>query len=159
MKIRALAGLTALMLVACAGRGTAEPGARGEVTGTVSVAGGAGLPDDAVLALRLDDVSRADAPSDLLAEVEIPAGGRTPPIPFRIAYDPDVIQAGHTYRVSARVTSEGRLVMMSTRAYDVITRGPTNGVAVEVEVLHFVAQPDALPPGEGNPVPGPTRAP
>lgn len=159
MKIHALAGFTALMLVACAGRGTADTGSRGEVTGTVSIAGGAGLPDDAVLTLRLDDVSRADAPSDLLAELEIPAGGRTPPIPFRIAYDRDAIQAGHTYRISARVTSEGRLVMMSTRTFDVITRGPSTGVQVEVEVLNFVAQPELVPPGTATPPPGPTRVP
>lgn len=159
MKTQALAGLTALMLVACAGRGAAQAAPRGELNGTVSVAGGAGLPADAVLTLRLDDVSRADGPSDLLAEVEIPAGGRTPPIAFRITYDTDAIQAGHTYRVSARVTSAGRLVMMSTRAYDVITRGPTTGVAVEVEVLNFVAQPEPAAPGPGNPSGGPTKAP
>jgi putative lipoprotein len=142
--------LASLAAAACAPQGAAEPASQdpgAQVTGTVnSQDPGVVLPPDAIIGLRLDDVSRADAPSDLLAEVEIEAAGRQLPIPFRISYDPRQILPAHTYTVSARITSEGRLIMLSTRSYPVLTRGSPGTVDLIVDPLQFRADDAAARP-------------
>ncbi len=102
------------------------------VTGTVTYLQRSALPPDAIVAVSLADVSRADTPTVVIASQTIPTNGSQVPFPFALAYDPAKIDATHSYAVSARITSGGQLLFISTSAYRVITRG--NPLTVEIVV-------------------------
>ncbi len=121
----------ALVLAGCSGAGRMPDGATGEVTGTVTYRQRIALPPDAVIRVRLADVSRQDVPADVLAEVDIPSAGRQVPIPFRLTYPVARIDPAHTYAVSARILVDDRLTMISTTVIPVLTRG----APAEVEVV------------------------
>ena len=65
------------------------------------------LPPQAVFEARLEDVSRADAPSRVLGQSQIT--GANSPIRFEIPYLPEMISARSRYTVSARITVDGEL--------------------------------------------------
>jgi uncharacterized lipoprotein YbaY len=105
------------------------------VTGTVTYLQRIALASGSVVTVRLQDVSRADAPAVVLGEQVITTTGQQVPIPFSIAYDPATIVPTNTYSVAARITGpDGTLLFTSTTANLVITQGrPTSGVEVVVE--------------------------
>ena len=91
------------------------------------------LPANAVLTVTLEDVSRPDPPSTVLAVQEIELAGETFPVTFELAYDLGDIAETNTYRVAALVTSSGDLLMISDTIVPVITRGaPTTGVEISL---------------------------
>lgn len=125
--------VAALALGACSG--SADEAALPAVTGTVVAPPETPpvdqLPAGAVLTVALEDISRADAPSVVLATQQIQMQGQRFPVPFELGYDLGSIQESNTYRVAARVTSGGDLLMISDTIIPVITQGaPTSGVAV-----------------------------
>lgn len=65
------------------------------------------LPPQAVFEARLEDVSRADAPSRVLGQSQIT--GANSPIRFAIPYVREMISARSRYTVSARITVDGEL--------------------------------------------------
>jgi putative lipoprotein len=65
------------------------------------------LPPQAVFEARLEDASRADAPSRVLGQSQIT--GASSPIRFAIPYVPEMISARSRYSVSARITVDGEL--------------------------------------------------
>jgi uncharacterized lipoprotein YbaY len=92
------------------------------------------LPPSAIVEVTLADVSRADAAALVLATQRIQAAGRQVPFPFELGFDPAQIDERFTYAVSARISDGGRLLFVSTRRYDVLTRGaPRAGVEILVE--------------------------
>ena len=97
------------------------------VTGTVSYPGSAPLPPGAELTVRLEYVSRADAPSVTIAERVIANPGQSP-IPFEIGYDPADIDARFDYSIQATITHGGALLFINDTVYSVLTRGHPNGV-------------------------------
>jgi len=104
--------------------------ARATVTGRVTYRERMALPPGATVTVRLQDVSRADAPADVLAEQVIVPTTQVP-IPFALQYDPARIDARHRYSVSARIEVDGKLWFMSDTHNGVLTDGgPT-----EVEVV------------------------
>ncbi len=91
------------------------------------------LPANALLTVTLEDVSRADAPSTVVSVQEIELAGETFPVPFELPYDLGDIAETNTYRVAARVTSSGDLLMISDTIVPVITGdAPTTGVEVSL---------------------------
>ena len=112
------AGCSAASVVPETGVGTA--GSR--VTGSVTYRERIALPPSAVITVRLVDVSRADAPAELLAEQVIHTAGRQVPFEFVLEYDAARIQPTHTYAVQARVEDGGRLLFISDTMNPVITR-------------------------------------
>jgi uncharacterized lipoprotein YbaY/heat shock protein HslJ len=100
-----------------------EKAAIAEITGTVAYRQRSALPLDAEVLVRLEDVSRQDAPATVIDEVKINPRGKQVPIPFRLTYDPAQIEPSHRYHVRATISSGGRMVFTSTSAYPVITRG------------------------------------
>lgn len=125
---------------------TTAPGAAA-VTGTVGKLDRSALPPTAVVTVRLQDTSRADAPAVNIAEQVIPLNGQQLPVPFTLSYDPAKIDQRFTYTVRATIEDGGRLLYTSTQAYPVITRGaPTNGVEIMVQQAPAAAQPTAAAP-------------
>lgn len=122
--------LAAVLMTGCATASVAPAGggAAAEVSGTISYRERIALPPDAVIKVRLVDVSRADAPALLLGEQVFEAGGRQVPFRFEIPYDPDSIDERMTYAVQARIEKDGQLIFISDQHYAVITRGAPTSV-------------------------------
>jgi putative lipoprotein len=134
-----LLGLGAWIAAGCAGKSSAgppaaeaTPAAGAKVSGKVTYRQRIAMPPDAVLVVQLMDVSRADAPAEMLGEQRIGFEGRQVPIPFEIDYDPGGINQRHSYTVQARILVGEELRFITSTAHPVITRG--NPTTVEVVV-------------------------
>jgi hypothetical protein len=101
---------------------------------------------------RLVDVSRADAPAEIIAEARIPLGGQQPPVSFALTYDAVRIDARFTYAVQARIEVDGQLWFVSTDRYPVITRG--NPDRAEIIVRRVASGVGPAGPGSGVPAGG-----
>jgi copper homeostasis protein (lipoprotein) len=100
------------------------------VRGTATYLERIALPPDAVLEVVLEDVSRADAPAEVVGSVLRETPG-APPFSFEIAYDPALIDERQTYAVRAAIRVDGRLMFITDTMYPVLTRGAGD----EVELL------------------------
>jgi len=96
--------------------------AAASITGTVSYLERITLPPNAVMQVRLEDVSLADAPAKTIAQQRIPLGDRQVPVPFELKFDPTKIDERHTYVVTARIVVDDQLRFLSDKAYPVLTR-------------------------------------
>lgn len=110
----------------------AQPAAT--VTGSVTYPQRIALPPDATVVVKLEDVSRADAPSTVIAEQRITTDGQQVPIPFKLVYDPADIEARNRYVVRAQIFYGDELSWTSTITYPVITQNnPTTDVDILLE--------------------------
>jgi putative lipoprotein len=128
-----LAAVVALgLLVGACGSPEEETGS--PVTGTVAYRERIALPDDVVVTVQLQDVSKRDAPAGVLGEQVIHAEGKQVPIHYSVPYDPGVIDERFSYTVSARIEDgAGKLLFISDTAVPVITGdNPTKGVEIVV---------------------------
>jgi len=80
------------------------------------------LPPTAGFEAILEDVSRADAPAEVIGSSRVAPAGQVP-IPFRIIYDAARIDPGGGYGVRGRILVEDRLWFVTTDAHRVLTRG------------------------------------
>ncbi len=110
------------------------------VTGTATYLQRMMLPPGATLEVTLEDVTRADAPADVIATYTAENLG-APPYAFTLEYDPAEIQDRMSYNVRASIRHDGRLMMTTMDAYPVLTRGA--GSEVEV-ILKKVSQPQEV---------------
>lgn len=105
----------------------------GRVTGTISYRQRIALTQDAVVEVKLVDSSRADAPSETIAEQTIKPAGRQVPLAFEIAYDLRRIDPRHRYTIQVRILEGGQLRFTTDEAYTVITLGHPDKVDVIVK--------------------------
>jgi len=106
------------------------------ITGNVVYRQRIALAPDAVVEVKLQDISRADAPAELLGEQRIEANGQQVPIPFVVEYDLSRIDPRGVYALSASITEGGKLTWHSTEVIRVITDGwPTDQVEILVQQL------------------------
>ncbi|MEJ2301672.1 MAG: YbaY family lipoprotein [Anaerolineales bacterium] len=119
-----------LILSACAGASSDKAQVSGSVTYLQRIA----LPPDALVVVRLEDISRADAAAEILFEQAFRTEGQQVPIPFALPYDPQDIDERNTYNLAARILDgESKLLFVSDTVVPVITRGnPTSDVEVIV---------------------------
>lgn len=96
----------------------------------------------AELLVQIEDVSRADAPSKVVAEKRIPNPKLEPgeAVPFELEVPEEAIDEKAIYSVRAHVdvsgsgeVEEGDL--LSTRSYPVITRGYSEEARIEVRQI------------------------
>lgn len=137
----AVIGIGLLLLAAAACQESTAPAATeppapaqtdAAVTGSVTYGDGAALPAGATLTVTLQDVSRADADSILIARQVIPDPG-PPPVSFRLDYLRADIDPRNTYSVSARVESaEGKLLFTNDTVYMVLTLGNSDRADLEL---------------------------
>ncbi len=119
-----------LGLVLLAGCGNSS---QATVSGTVTYLQRIALPPDAVVTVRIEDVSKADAIAEVIGEQVIHTDGAQVPFPFEVAYDTDQIEENHSYSLRVRIEdSAGKLLWINDTSVPVITRG--NPVQ-DVEVL------------------------
>ncbi|MFN2134653.1 MAG: YbaY family lipoprotein [Candidatus Promineifilaceae bacterium] len=105
-----------------------------QVGGLVQFRDAAELQPGWLLIVRLQDVSRADAPAIVLGEQITKLGDEQPPLPFAINYDPGEIDERFVYSLAARIEdSAGILRYINDTHTPVITRGaPTEEVDIWV---------------------------
>lgn len=103
------------------------------VTGSVAHRERIALPPSAVVEVRLEDVSRADAPAGLLGEQRIELAGRQVPIPFSVEYDPDLVDQRGRYALRATILVDGERLFTSTQAYLVLTGGHPDHADIVVQ--------------------------
>lgn len=108
-------------LIGCQSEPTSQQQLQQSVTGTVAYRERILLPDNAVVTVRLQDISLADAPAVLLAEQVMETKGAQVPFPYQLSYDAETIKPGHTYSVSARIEVNGKLRFITDTVYPVIT--------------------------------------
>ena len=102
------------------------------VEGAVRFAGGeVELPEGAVVEVRLQDTSIADAPAVTLGEQVIP-DARYLPVAFRIPYAPATIDERFEYTLQASVTLDGLLLYINDTVHLVLTGGAPEDLDVEV---------------------------
>jgi putative lipoprotein len=133
------AAFAALALVTTAGCRPSDDvgvrGAEGVLAGTVTYRERMALPADATIEVRLEDVSRADAPATVLAEQRTAAEGRQVPIPFELRYAADRIEANGRYGLRAQVrTSGGELMFTTTSHHAVLRDGAAPPGVIEIVV-------------------------
>jgi putative lipoprotein len=126
------AGGLAVAALLAAAYGCSPPMAT--VSGTVTYRERIALTPDAVLEVVLVDVSRADAPAEVLGRQVIESPGQVP-ISFSIEYDPADIQDNHTYAVQARIREGDQPRWVSTESYWVITRDHPTEVDIKVRAV------------------------
>lgn len=100
------------------------------MTGTVTYRQRIALTPDAVIEVKLLDVSRADAAAVTVAEQTIKPAGRQVPIAFDLAYDPGSIKERNRYVIQVRILESGQLRFVNSQAYPVITGGHPKTVNV-----------------------------
>ena len=105
------------------------------VSGSVAYRQRIAMPPDAVLTVRVEEVSRADAPAVLLAETREPFGERQVPIPFSLQVFGASVDPRFSYAVRASITVSDELRFTTTRSYPVLTRGATNTVNLLLEAV------------------------
>jgi uncharacterized lipoprotein YbaY len=103
------------------------------VTGTITYPQRIALPEDAVVEVKLSDVSLEDAPATTIGEQTITNPGQVP-IPFEVTYDPAEIDPRFTYAIQVRINdSAGNLLWINTSAYNVIANGNPSTIEVVVD--------------------------
>jgi len=121
-----------LLLGFAALSGCGKSSNKATVTGTATYLQRIALPPDAVMTTRIEDVSKADAPAELISEQVIQTQGKQVPIPFEVPYDPNQIQENHSYGMRVRIEDgAGKLLFTNDTNVPVITRGnPTSDIEV-----------------------------
>ena len=99
------------------------------------------LPPNAVLTVRLTDVSLADAPEAVVAEQKIDPAGQVP-IKFEIKVNPAVIQPNVNYALQARITVDNGLWFTNDERYAV---DPLKPEPVQLLLKMVKQNADAVP--------------
>jgi len=99
-----------------------NPSSSEVITGTVSYLERVVLLPGSIVHVEFKDVSKADAPSLVLASQTINSAV-SPPIPFSIAYDPSLILPGHRYSVQATISYQGRVLWATSEPCPVYPPG------------------------------------
>jgi putative lipoprotein len=122
--------LVALLLLAACSSGDGEASVSGNIVSQESIT----VPDGASIQVQIQDVSKADAPAEVIGELIIDGSGQSLPIPYEVSYDPSAIDDRFSYSMSVRIEdSDGKLIYISDTNTPVITRGnPTENVDINV---------------------------
>ncbi len=135
-----------LSLAGCSAEQGGEPTSEAAMTlieGTVFYRERMLLPPGAQVEVQLEDISRADAPAEVLASVLMtPESG--PPYPFVIDYAAETDQRGR-YALRARIEHEGQLMFTNTEYID-----PFGGNPVEILVQRVQSSAPSGPGLEGT---------
>jgi putative lipoprotein len=110
-----------------------------QVTGTATYLERIALPPGAVFEATLEDVSKADARSEVVGTTRIEQP-ENPPIAFAIPYDASRIDEKRRYAIRARILVDGKLLFTTDRSYPVLTGGQGREVAMQLRRVAAPAQ-------------------
>lgn len=112
--------LALLVLAGCSGADALVP--EPAITGSLTYRQRIALPPSAVIEVQLLDVTRPDAPAEVLHSVTLSPQSQ-PPFYFTIRYDPRRIDPAHAYALKATITVGGELRFLSTNNTRILTAG------------------------------------
>jgi copper homeostasis protein (lipoprotein) len=92
------------------------------VMGSASYRERMALLPGAVFEVTLEDVTKADAPAEIVGRTRLENPGN-PPFDFAIPYDPKRILTNHRYEVRAKIRSGAELLFVTDASYPVLTLG------------------------------------
>jgi len=101
--------------------------AGGLVKGTALYRERMALPPAAVFEATLEDISKADAPAEVIRRVRLDRPGN-PPIHFEIPYDTSRVDPSHRYAVRGSIVVGDKLFFTTDQPYQVLTTGHGNQV-------------------------------
>jgi putative lipoprotein len=107
--------------------------AQATITGTVAYRERIALPPDAIVQVRLDDVSQPEGAPKRVAETTVPTAGKQVPIPFELSYKPADIVPNRRYVVRAKITAGDKILFSTKTPYPVITRGAPTSLEILVQ--------------------------
>ncbi|MEP9388991.1 YbaY family lipoprotein [Mesorhizobium sp. KR9-304] len=113
------------------------------ISGEVSYRERIALPPNAILTVRLTDMSLADAPQSVVAEQKIEPAGQVP-IKFELKLDPAVVQPNVSYVLQARITVDDRLWFTNDERHAVDPLKPEPAMLVLKMVKQDADAPPAL---------------
>jgi uncharacterized lipoprotein YbaY/heat shock protein HslJ len=121
MRLKSILGLLCFASAA----GCAAPSAAPTVTvsGTATYLARIAMPPEAVLTVRIEDVSIADRVAPVLAEVREPFGARQVPIPFALQVPRAKIDPKARYSLRAEISVGGQKRFVTDRDLPVLTQG------------------------------------
>jgi putative lipoprotein len=128
-----LLAVLALSVTACGLAPSAPPAVPipPALTGTVIYRERIALAPDTQLRVRLEEITGGDAPPQFIAETTIPRVG-PPPVRFRIALDPRVIDPRRTYTLTARIERGDQVLFVNDPPARVLTGGNPSQVDIVV---------------------------
>lgn len=125
-----------VFLSACASN-PSQAGDAITINGTVAYRQRIAMPPGAVLTVRVEDVSRTDAQSSVLAETSKVFGDRQVPIEFSLQIPSTAVNASNSYNLQATITVNGEQRFATTRSYPVLT----HGAGSKIDLLLDAVQP------------------
>lgn len=109
------------------------------LTGTAAYRERIAMPADAVLTVQLQNISRADAPAQVVAQTQQPFGDLQVPLTFRMEVPRAALEPRMRYALRATVHAEGELRFTTTQVYPV-------PVHVQVQMQQGAAASGTQPP-------------
>jgi putative lipoprotein len=100
------------------------------VSGTVTYRQRIALPPNALVQVKLQEISKQGTLPVVIGEQIIPTQGRQVPFPFEVNYNQNTINPSYTYTVEARIIVDNRLSFINPTPYPVITGGNPNRVEI-----------------------------
>lgn len=113
------------------------------VSGSASYLQRIAMPPNAVLKVQVQDVSRADAPAQVLAESTEVFGRRQVPLAYSVSVPRSAIDPRMRYAVRATISVDGQMQFTTTRSYPVLTRGAVNKVNLVLAAVPASSQETA----------------
>jgi len=137
--------LIVLFAVFPANRLYAQPTAEAvAINGSVAYRQRIAMPPDAVLTVRVEDVSIADKPALVLAEINEAFGTRQVPIPFSLQVPNRLIDPNHRYVIRATISVAGKLRFTTTRHYAVLTQDAPSHIDLLLDAVQPASKAPAL---------------
>ncbi len=99
----------------------AEAVAMDTVKGTLAYRERIALPDNAVVTVTLEDISKMDVASETITEQTFTTDGKQVPFDFELSYDTNKVQQGNTYSVRATIKVDDKLRFTTDTIHWVIT--------------------------------------
>ena len=132
----AMSIMTAITMLTCTDlRAEPEPGFV-TVSGTAAYLQRIAMPPDAVLTVRIEDVSRMDIVAPVIAESTEAFGGRQVPIAFELKVPGSAVDPQSSYALRASISVGGELRFTTTARYPVLTRGAPDKVDLRLDAVH-----------------------
>ena len=119
---RSMIALTVAAIVLPAASATAQTTT---LMGTVNYRERMALPGSSTVLVQLVDISKADAPAEIIAEDRI-TGATASPIPYRLRFDQSRIKLGRSYALQARISDGDRLLFINTARHAIFAGGRNN---------------------------------
>jgi copper homeostasis protein (lipoprotein) len=124
----------------------AGPAAAETLTGRAMIDTRMALPADVTFEAVIADISRADAPAEVLARTVIENPGQ-PPIDFAIDYDPAELRPRAIYALRATIRRSDRLLYTTDTITRVLDGAVTGPVDLQLRVVNSLPRADAGPVG------------